>query len=157
VSQQVTDYIAAETAKLVRLVPAPTGELGYGRDLSCLTDVTEALEEVDPASYAGIGQALFRRLITPRGALPDDPDYGFDVQGALNRGTTTAELRALEVQIRLETLKDDRVEDALVTVTIPALNELRILIMVTPADPSLTSFSLTFAVINGQLTLEQLG
>lgn len=155
-SQIVLDAIAADLAELTRIVPVPTGPLGYGRDLSCVDDVTEALDEVDPFSPAAIGEALLRRLTTPRGGLSDDADYGLDVRSCCNRGVPASELRELAGQIRSEATKDDRVEDASVTVTLPSLNAMSIRILVTPADPLLDPFSLTFAVVSGQLLLEAL-
>lgn len=155
-SKIVLDAIAADTATLTRLVPSPLEPFGYGTDLSCVEDVTEDLAEVDPFTVRAIGEALARRLTTPRGSLPDDPDYGLDVRGYCNRGVPITELQDLSGQIRGEVTKDDRVEDAAVTVTIPARNQLHISVTVTPVDPSLGPFSLTFAVVNGQLTLESL-
>lgn len=155
-SQIVFDSIAADLAELTRIVPVPTPPLGYGNDLSCVEDVTEALDEVDPFSPVAIGEALLRRLTTPRGQLPDDPDYGFDIRGYCNRGVPTGELRELAGQIRSEVSKDDRVEDASVTVTVPDLSTMSVRIEVTPADPLLDPFSLTFAVVSGQLLLEAL-
>jgi hypothetical protein len=153
-SQLVLDAIAASTAELTRLVPVPTGPLGYGTDLSCVEDVTEDLAEVDPFSPQAIGEALLRRLTTPRGQLPDDPNYGMDLRGYCNRGVPTGELREIAGQIRSEVTKDDRVEDVSVVVTVPALNAMSVRIDVTPADPSLDPFTLTFAVTSGQLLLE---
>lgn len=153
-SQLVLDAIAASTAELTRLVPVPTGALGYGADLSCVEDLTDDLAEVDPFSPQAIGEALLRRLTTPRGQLPDDPNYGLDIRGYCNRGVPTGELREIAGQIRSEASKDDRIEDVSVTVTVPALNSMSVRINVTPADPSLDPFTLTFAVTSGQLLLE---
>ena len=153
-SQIVLDSIAADIAELTRVVPVPTAPLGYGVDLSCVDDLTEDLAEVDPFSPVAIGEALLRRLTTPRGQLPDDPDYGFDIRGYCNRGVPVGELRSLAGQIRSEVTKDDRVEDATVTVTIPSLNSMTVAILVTPADPTLDTFTLTFSVQSGEATLQ---
>lgn len=156
-SQTVRDAIAAELEGLARLVPTPTGELGYGRDLSCVEDITETLDEVDPFSVRGIGEAQIRRLTTPRGSLPDDPDYGLDVRSYANRGVPQSELRDLAGQIRSECLKDDRLDAVQVTVTMPAPSSLRIAITNTPVDVSLGQFSLVLAVASGTVLVEALG
>jgi len=153
-SDGVLEFIAAETAALTRLVPVPTGELGYGRDLSCVTDITETLEEVDPFSVQGLGEALLRRLITPRGSLPDDADYGIDIRGYCNRALTRQDLLALEGEIRAELAKDDRVAQVQPTVTwaSPSLN---VKVMVEPAIPGMRPFALTLAAENGAVLLAE--
>jgi hypothetical protein len=140
-----------------RGVPIPTGELGYGADLSCVLDLSEDLTEVDPFSVRAIGEATVRRLLTARGSLPDHRDYGLDVRGMCNRGVPVAELRDLGGQVRNEISKDDRIESAAVTVTSQAGGQLDFAVRITPAVIGLTPFSLTFAVVSGQLTVEAIG
>lgn len=155
-SQIVLDIIATETAKLARLEPTPLEPFGYGVDTSGVTDVTDTLDEVDAYSPLAIAQALLRRLITPRGTLPDDRDYGLDLRGYVNRGSTLNEIRDLESMTRGEVLKDDRVDDARVTVTLPSpLTRLRVAIQVTPVDPRTGGpFSLTLAVTSSEAIVE---
>jgi hypothetical protein len=153
----VTDFIAAELAKLVKIVPTPVVPFGYGTDLSCVSDVTETMDEVDPFSVRGIGEALVRQLTTPRGSLPDDPDYGLDVRRFLNRGMTRDEITSLSGQIATEVGKDDRVSSSAVTVALPDASTLRIALAVTPQDPLLGNFKLVFAVTSGDLVIEELG
>jgi hypothetical protein len=154
-SQIVLALIAVETAKLTRLVETPTGDLAYGVDLWCVSDIKETLDEVTSESPLGMAQAAIRRLTTPRGGLPDDPDYGLDVRGYLNRGTSTGELRDAAGQIRAEVTKDDRVERATVTVTANTnASELTITIVLTPVNPNVATFSLIIAVTSGAVILE---
>jgi hypothetical protein len=153
----VTDAIAADIATLTRLVAVPTGALGYGTDLSCVSDISETLVEVDAFSSLGIAQALLRRLGTPRGRLADDLSYGLDLRGYCNRAVPASELRDLAGQVRGECAKDDRVYDATVTVTSPDTSSLTVSIVVQPADPDLEPFSLTLAVESGQILLEAVG
>jgi hypothetical protein len=131
------EAFAAETASLERIVDPPTGNLGYGRDLSCVLDLTHDVAEVDPMSPTAIGQAVFRRLMTARGNLPDDPDYGIDVRGMLNRGIPVQKLRDLAGQIRTEITKD---------VTIPEPGALSVAINITPEVPGVSPFDLTMAL-----------
>lgn len=152
----VLDGIAREIATLSRAVDAPTGDLGYGTDLSCVTDVTPSMDEVDPQSTRAIGEALLRRYQTPRSKLADDPDYGLDCRGMLNRGITTTELRVLSAQVHGEAVKDDRVDSAIAEVTFDD-GALRVAIAVMPVDRTLGTFTLTFAVTDGGLLLEAIG
>jgi hypothetical protein len=150
-SSVVFGVIEAEYAKLVQVVPTPTGPLGYGRDLSCVTDITERLDEVDEASPQGIIEALVRRLSTPRGEYPDggdpeDLEYGWSVFALLSRGLTVAEIRDAAGEIQVECTKDDRVESVSVVLTQVSLKELRIEVAVTPAIPGLVPFSFTAVV-----------
>ena len=157
-SRLVLDAIDAELATLDRIVQPPTGALGYGRDLSCVSDLTDSMAEVEPDSTLGIGEAAIRRLTTSRGQLLDDPDYGLNLRLFLNRPTAAQELAELRGRIKAEVGKDDRVEDVEPTVTMTALNALRVALMITPADPSLEPFSLIFAVDrDGRLEVDAIG
>lgn len=156
----VRDAVAADLAALTRVVPSPTGALGYGSDLAMTVDGididADMLERLgsDPLVLA---EALVRRLDCPRGALPDDPDYGLDVRGYLNRGTTTAEIRGLSSAVHAEVTKDDRVGTARVVVD-PSLDgsSLAITIQITPADPSLEPFELVLAVTTAAVLIEEI-
>ena len=151
VQASLTEQIAA----LEQLVDAPVAPLGYGTDLSCVTDLAEDLAEVDQASTRAIAQALVRRLITPRGGLPDDPDYGFYLRGLLNRGVTLADLRAVSGQARSEVRKDDRVLDANVSAAFTLENStLSVSVEVTPADADLDEFSFTFSLTDSSAIIE---
>jgi hypothetical protein len=151
----VQTSIAEQLATLAPVVDTPVAPLGYGVDLSCVTDLAEDLPEVDCMSNQAIAEALIRRLITPRGALPDDPDYGFDLRGLLNRGVTLAELRAVTGQARSEVRKDDRVLDAKVSASFTLQNStLSVSIEVTPADVDNNTFSFTFALTDTTVAIE---
>jgi hypothetical protein len=158
VNETVGTSIDTQIAELVRLVPQPREPLGYGSDLSCVSDLTVDLDEVDPFSMQAIGEAAIRRLTTARAALLDDRDYGIDVRAYCNRGTTLAELAELGGRCALELAKDDRIESARVTVTRDANGSaLSISVVITAADPTLAPFTLTFAVTSGAAVLEAIG
>jgi hypothetical protein len=152
-----TDFVAAELAKLTQVVPTPVGNVGYGTDLSCTTDLTPTMEVVNPVSTVAIAQSWLRRLTTPRGGLVDDPTYGLDVAGYLNRPMQPLDVRQYEGEIRQELLKDDRVTEAVVTVTY--VNEsLTVSALGTPVDPTLGPFTLTFAITgDGSIVVQELG
>jgi phage baseplate assembly protein W len=145
----LTDYIDEQIAALGapadRVAP---DTLGYGTDLSCVSDVTPQLDEVDPESVLGIGQAIARRLTTARGQLLDDANYGTDLRGYLNNAMTTAALRDMASQVRAECLKDDRVVDADVTrqdYSI-ATRSLELEVLITPDSLEFGEFTLVFFV-----------
>jgi hypothetical protein len=79
----------------------------FGHDLSCTTDLTSDMAEVDGTLQ--LGQALARRIITPRGGLIDDPNYGYDVRGFLNDDVTSRTLAEVQAKMDAEFLKDERV------------------------------------------------
>jgi hypothetical protein len=85
---------------------------GYGSDIWCTdTLVTGRLA----TGRTLVAQALYRRLITPRGMLADDGTYGLDLAGYVGAVGTTVALAALPSLVRAELLKDDRVSDVSVT------------------------------------------
>lgn len=67
-----------------------------------------------------VGEAIFRRLTTPRGMLrggEDEGIYGLDLAGRIGTIASEADAAALQAQIRTECMKDDRIVDAAATVT----------------------------------------
>jgi hypothetical protein len=154
----VTDSIASQVAELERLVPTPAEPLGYGRDLSCVDDITGNLDEVDVFSVTAIGEATIRRLSTARGMLVDDPDFGLDLRSYCNRGVPAHELAEIEGAVRSEVTKDDRIDSAAVTASYTAANStLLVQIRIVPVDPRLGAFTLTLAASSAEVLLEALG
>jgi hypothetical protein len=65
-----------------------------------------------------VGQALFRRLITPRGTLrggDEEAAYGLDLSAYVGAVGDAVAVAALPGLVRAELLKDDRVSDVSVT------------------------------------------
>lgn len=143
---------ATRLAEIQRTTDDPTGPLGYGSDLSCRWDLDPATEV---EGIEALGQALARRLDTPRGQLVDDPDYGFDLKSILNEGITTADLNSLSRRIRNELTKDDRV--SMISVTVQLLDvigrSIRVSIRIRPKESSET-FAMTLAVTSAAVILE---
>jgi hypothetical protein len=158
-SALVLDAIAASVATLTRVVDAPQDPLGYGTDIATTPegDLDEQMADVDASSPEAIAQALLRRFDCPRGALPGEPDYGIDVRSWLNVGATAETPATREAELRSEATKDDRVKDIEPKVT-PTEGGTKLLIdvRVTPADPSVDSFSLTFVATSAAIVLEQI-
>lgn len=142
---------------IAAVLPDATSPLGYGSDLSCGTDLTETMDEVDPFSTLALAEACYRRLDCPRGKLPDDGDYGISIRSYLNRGVTNDEIRGLESDIRGELQKDDRVESSTARVTPSSdLKTLTIDIAVFPVDPRTAQFKLTLVVTSSDILLQEL-
>jgi phage baseplate assembly protein W len=92
--------------------PAPpvVDTYGLGVDLDCLTDITPGLALA--AGTDNLMKALARRLITPRGGLFYDPDYGLDLREYLHAGVTAAQIATLSGSVEAEVEKDPRVQSA---------------------------------------------
>lgn len=153
----LAELVEAELALVSRDVAIPVAPFGYGSDLSCTEDLGATMETVDPFSTRGIAEAIVRRLGTPRGGLPDDPDYGFDLRSFCNRGITLAERATIEAQTRAEITKDDRIDAADVSAAAGLDGRsLRVSIFVRPFG-SAGPFSLVLAVSDAGVLLEELG
>jgi phage baseplate assembly protein W len=150
----VTDAIAAELATLERVVPDPSEPLGWGVDIRCLTSVYPDLRETDPTSGEDVAEEVLRRLITPRGTVPDDPDYGFDLRGALNAALTLQFLQEVEARAQNEVLKDDRIATCEVKVTQSGTRELSVYVEVTCKDPTVTPPRFVLTVTDGAVHYE---
>lgn len=148
----IADAIALESAALEQLV-TPAAVRGWGSDLKCVDDIDARGTELDPDSYAVLGQDAYHAVTTARGSLPDDPDFGIDLRSLIHKATSTAEVMALEGAIRAELLKDDRIADA--TAAITASGETyNIDIRITPTDPQLNAFSMLMTIQDGAAMLQ---
>lgn len=140
------DWFPPTLAALTRLNPVPLEPFYYGLDLAGVEDVTDDWALVDPASNQAIGEALLRRLLTPRGGLISDPEYGVGIPQMLSRGMTTTEIQGIKRLCTTECLKDDRVSAVDVRVTYDGTTEeMRIDVTVTPQDSNRT-FALILAL-----------
>ena len=149
--QAAFDAMLAEIPQPV--IPVQS-QLGYGRDLSCVTDCTDGFEEVDPDSPRGIAEAITRRFITPRGALGnDDLDYGIDLTGMLHAGLTEKDLRTLQSKLHGEARKDERVDTITIRLTLAA-SVLSVACRITPRNPLLDPFSMVIQVTSAQVLIE---
>ncbi len=79
----------------------------YGSDLYGIDDLDELARVVTGVEV--LRQALARRLMTPRGWLIDDPNYGLDVRRYLSDSIDAAKLMQIQGAVRSEVLKDPRV------------------------------------------------
>ncbi len=79
----------------------------YGTDTECVSDLTFERREVSGAEM--MGQAMARRLTTPRGTLIQSADYGYDLRQFLKASTPSAS--TVNGNVENEILKDERVAD----------------------------------------------
>ena len=64
-----------------------------------------------------MGQAIARRLVTPRGGLLDDPSYGYDLRQLVGEALRPGDLATVQAEVADQCRADERVDDAAVTVT----------------------------------------
>lgn len=113
----------------------------FGSDLDLAEDMAATGRRVSGNTL--VGQAIFRRLTTPRGMLIDDRDYGFDVRSLLSRAQTATQLAAIPGLVRSEVLKDERVATCSVAITERTMFALTLFVAV---ETSEGPFDLTITV-----------
>lgn len=125
--------------------------IDYGTDLDWRDDVTATGSTI--SGTALLGQAVYHRLITPRGQLYDDEDYGLGLQGLLHAPMTAVERASLSGRIRNEILKDERLAGVDVTLTSATPFELMIDMRVTPSDGPAFKLVVSASTIAASITL----
>jgi phage baseplate assembly protein W len=130
---------------------APQTAPSYGTDLSCVSDMDPGAVEVSGLTL--LGQACARRLMTPRGRLLDDPNYGTDITRYVNDDLSPADLAKIGSGVDAELVKDERVSASSTTVTFPSTGILTLAIQVTPSTGP--TFKLVIAVSQVTATLLQ--
>ncbi len=122
---------APSRAPLIVVPSTAPNEVGV--DVDCVTDVSPQFSLA--YGIRNLANALLRRLITPRGSLFYDPDYGLDLREYLNAALTDGEVGALAAAVGLELEKDERVASAQVAMTyIRSAGSLRLRCQVTVVD-----------------------
>ncbi len=141
------DFLAPETT-----VSPTVSDSEIGSDLSWTDDVDPAFRLVTDTQL--VGEAIYRRLITLRGMLIDDPDYGLDVRAMISKGFTPTQKAAIAGRIKQEVEKDERIQPgAIVTLDDSTPDVWRIAIRaVTSAGP----FTLTLNVTDAATKLGSL-
>ncbi len=92
-----------------------------------------------------VGEAIARRLITPRGTFSYDPEYGLDLRSYLNDDLGPTDLYALSSLIEAEAEKDERVLSADVSVSLDSqTSRMNVRINLTLLDS--TQYDLTLAI-----------
>jgi hypothetical protein len=129
---------------------------GYGQDTWCMGSLSPGRVATGATVVA---QALYRRLITPRGMLrggDEEQDYGFDVAQFIGHVDNDTAAAALPAMVRAECLKDDRVSRVDVVADVArssnGLTEITLTLDVLLSDGR-TSFSLTLSATDAGLVL----
>ena len=90
----------------------------YGTDISTSPTLDPSFGPLTGSRV--VAEAVARRLTTPRGTLPDDPNYGTDLRAWLNESMTPATLTQVRSAAERECLKDERLQSADATVSYDA-------------------------------------
>lgn len=126
----------------------------YGTDVYAVTDLDPAFGLV--SGVTGLAQALARRLITPRGLLGDDPNYGSDLRDRLQDGLDAGGVSGVKQAVEAECAKDERVASARADVSFSSTtNTLSIKVAVEPVEGR--TFVLVLAVTTVTMALLQAG
>lgn len=112
-----------------------------GTDFACIKDFSPDLALA--TGRACLAQAIARRLITPRGGLIDDPNYGYDLTQFVNDDLDVPDLARIEANTVAECNKDERVSSTTVKLTLAASG---LLIVTVSLEDSAGPFSLVLSV-----------
>lgn len=112
--------LARGLASMARDLEPSASPWAYGEDISCGFDLN--LGETVSGNDL-LRESQIRRLDCPRGGLVDDPDWGIDVRGSLNEGTTREELATLAARVRTELARDPRIATVAVTLATSAYGD----------------------------------
>lgn len=79
----------------------------FGQTVSCTFDLAPV--GILISGLQVLSESLVRRLLTPRGRLLDDPDFGYELLGEINDDIDNASIATIGSNIDLEFVKDERV------------------------------------------------
>lgn len=120
----------------------------YGSDVSCVTDLAADGRVV--TGFTLVGEAIARRLITPRGRLIGDPNYGFDLTQYVNADMSPRDIAGLRAGVVAECMKDERVNRATVNAELDSVGILTLTILL---DLGVESFTLVLSASDVSVTL----
>jgi hypothetical protein len=147
--------INAQIAALPRAANPEPDALGYGVDLSCVSDLTEDMRETDPESPEGILESCVRFLTTDRDSIPGAPGRGWNVRRLLNRAYTASELAAQEGLATQELEQDDRIDRVELSLIINVQKrEIKIRFRIFPKSLALQPFDAIATVTDGEAIAE---
>lgn len=118
-----------------------------GIDLGCVSDLTATMSTV--SGRRTLGEAIARRLQTPRGRLLKHQNYGFDLTGELGDDISPADFARIKDGVEAECAKEERVLSAVATLTFVAGALTAVITVVDAAGP----FALVLAVSDVSVTL----
>ncbi len=148
-------------------IPLQVVNPALGSDLSGINDISGTMQEVQ--GRVCLAQSLGRRLITPRGALIYDVNYGYDLNQWINADVSQSDISQIQGYVRQEMLKDQRVVSANVSAQYVGVSQVQAALQAIVATPnpypigvivlniqiqdSLGPFTLTVSVDNVSVTL----
>jgi hypothetical protein len=141
----------------VREVAAATGDLGYGRDLSCFEDFTPDFAMIDPDSTIAVVQSNWRRINTPPAiaAAVGEPVHALiDVTSLLQKATTTQRINRFQDEIRECVMYDDRNASCVCTLELDATGET--LTLTLTGTTSRGPYSLVSALTDGGALIREM-
>jgi phage baseplate assembly protein W len=124
----------------------------FGEDLSCTTDLDPRCVTVTGNRL--VGEAIFRRLTTPRGRLLSDRNYGIDIRDYINADMGPKDVAAMQSAIHAECMRDDRIVGCDVLITPPAEGDGTYVLTITletgngPFDLTLSVNDVTVALLS---------
>lgn len=131
--------------------------VGFGSDTVCDTDI-HPTEVDDPLSSQTVALANWRRLQTPLGFLgliDDDVNYGFDVDGLLQKPLTPDGLTTISDTIEAQIMRDPRNASCLCKLTRVSQPD-GLIIDLSGTTKTGESWALTAALTNAGLLLESI-
>lgn len=129
-------------------VPSTVINPALGDDLAGIDDLTPSMAEV--SGRTALAQSLARRLITPRGALIYDVNFGYDLNQWVNADVAQSDVSQIQGYIRQEMLKDQRVISAQVTAQYVGANQVDAALTGIVANPNPYPTGVMVFVINIQ-------
>jgi len=125
---------------------------------SCLATLPNAQGVIDlttdmqvATGIAVLGQSLVRRQTTPRGSVLTSPNDCLDIRNLLSKGVSQSQVAALAQTIRSELLRDPRVIQAAVSISLDTTTGNAMI------SESITSsagpFSLTLTLTSGNISV----
>lgn len=111
VTALLQSWMDTEVAAVSRVVPTPTGTLGYGSDLDCESDMLETAAETSD-EVTVLAQFVFHLLTTTQGMLPGDSaeekGWGLNLLDMIGQDAGRRNAREWSISIRTAILKDER-------------------------------------------------
>ena len=125
--------------------------IDHGTDFSCVTDIDAELSTVSGRTC--LLQAIARRLITPRGGLLGDTEYGYDCRIWIGASHPRS-LGSIASAVAAEARKDERVLQAEATVEFDeTLETMTIVFRLSDADGPFDA-TITISDVTVELILE---
>jgi len=127
---------------------------GFGTDTLCIDDIRTGRMA---RGIAVVAQRVYHRLITPRGALLNAGDFGFDIAGQVGKIHSPDYATVLESKIVQEVTKDDAVDVASCMVSVDVSSLSRVALATVTCITSSGPFTLVLRVDDVTVELLRMG